>query len=182
MGVVLSRDNLLTDDLKTAVCVLQCGCQTVLDSFVFGIPSFVLPNSYSNLWSTSTLTINKDYLNDLFANPLSSAIGSKAISKVRSSVFKYILLSSDDSQYSIFHDTVHRLFIRRRPLPYVINFIRLGPIVLLKTLFFICKYYFKQLTYSSIPGSAKLTNEEINSYLTKSFHLSSVTDNNTFKS
>ena len=57
------------DDLNEYSCVFHSGCQTTLDAYLRGVPSFRLEDKHINIWSYVSLEMPKDSLKEKITNP-----------------------------------------------------------------------------------------------------------------
>lgn len=67
----LSHDTDIHHELPNVICCMQSGCQTVLDAYLRGVPSFTLSSSSNcNLWAQLCLEMASDSDLSLLASPL----------------------------------------------------------------------------------------------------------------
>ena len=97
VGIAISGDRDVNEDLSSSRFVLHSGCQTSLDAYFRGVPSFVFDHSSDNIWATTSCRLPVDLSNLMDATFLYDSLGRQK--KLYSENNLQIYLSNLDCTY-----------------------------------------------------------------------------------
>ena len=163
LGIKISLNRDISHDISQSFLLAQCGCQTVLDGLIQGVPSILIKPNYKNIWADISESVNIDYLEEITKNEeeyikfknKNIKKGSKLISPYLTN-FK-VKLNNEKLIYSLFKckDFNWKIFIKI----FIYNSI-------IKS-FFYFKESVRKLFLKKNNGTKKLDNEKIIQFLDK---------------
>lgn len=161
LGVNISDNKDISDDISEAIIIAQCGCQTVLDGLIQKVPSILIEPNYENIWSNISSKVDiaslKKIINDKneyknfkenFINDSFNKIG-PYISNIKENINLKLLFESLKEKKSF---QIH-------------NFLIIEIVVLITKSFLSFKKFLRKIIYKESKNKAKLTNLKIEKYL-----------------
>lgn len=135
--IIISRGKDINDDLDKACLVIQNGCQTVIESFLRGIPSIRTDFEEINIWSKIT-PLNKEKNLSIKINDIKFL---ESLLKRQDKLFKKYRV--DKYLYNIYQPLkiIEKPFIKKKNLDFhgIIILIKFKSKMILKNLFFVKK-------------------------------------------
>ena len=173
LGILISNENDIAEDISKCFLMAQCGCQTVLDGLIQEVPSILIKPNYENIWSDISIKFDeKDLTKIIQDKKLYLQLKNDHIKKARKIVEPYLANINDLIQKKSLIFTLNDPLYKKTKVYIYIYFINFFTKIIWDL-----KNIAKKIIYKKKINKSKLNNKIIIQYL-KSKEISFKTDSN----